>query len=378
MAIRARLGLVLVGALLAVSVKVSAAGAQRPPLPHHAKVLAFDHFVPHVSTVPANAGEEVHLYLRERVRPGFQGRAHNEQPQAVLFIPGGATASVPAYDLSFEDYSWMAYLARAGLDVFAVDLTGYGRSPRPTMDDPCNVDPTLQPLLVPDPLPAPCPPSYPFRLGTTESEQGEIDAAVDYIRALRGVDRVSLVGWSAGGRRAGVYAADHPEKVDRLVFLAPVYGRTSASGPPSPLPQPGFPTTIRDRGAQVNWPGVSCEGQVDPAVKDPIWDSVLDNDAVGATWAPPDGIMRFPTTTQWGWNAATAARVQAPTLIVRGALDTVISPTIVTQLHDDLGTSAKALVTLPCGSHFLIWESQRQALHRLSAAWLTSGTLPAP
>lgn len=374
-----RAGVVFLAIGCAAPLTVPAVGAHaatRRQLPEQTRVLAIHHAVPHVSTVPANAGEAVHLQLRERVRPGVHGRANAHPDAAVLFVPGSATPSVPAYDLSFEDYSWMAYLARAGLDVFAADPTGYGHSPRPKMDDPCNVNPPQQVLLVPDPLPAPCPLGYPFRLGTASSEQDELDAAVDYIRALRGVDRVSLVGWSLGGHRAGLYAAHHPEKVDRLVLLAPNYVRTSPSNPPATLPQPGFPMALRTRAEQVNWAGVACEGQVDPAVKDPLWASVNEYDPLGAAWGPPGGVMHIPVTTQWGWNPTTAGQVVAPTLIVRGALDTTISATNLTHLHADLGTTEKALVTVPCASHFMMWESQRHALHALSAAWLTGGALP--
>ena len=334
-------------------------------------VLTINHLVPHISTVAVNAGERVELYLRERVLA--EAAAAGDARPAVLFVPGSATSSVPTFDLPFGDYSWMASMARAGLDTFALDLTGYGRSPRPTMDDPCNVNPAQQSLLVPNPLAAPCPLRYAFRLGTTRSDLDEIGAAVDYVRAHRGVERVSLVGWSLGGHRAGLYAALNPDKVDRLVLLAPNYTRNNPTAPPPSLPQPGFPTALRDRATQVNWPGVSCPGQVDPAVRDALWASVLDNDSVGATWRPPEGVMRFPTSTQLLWNAAAAAAVAAPTLVVRGQLDTTIAPSTVTALHEDLGTPQKALVTIPCASHFLMWESERHVLHDVSTRWLLGG-----
>ena len=370
---RIRRSCVLLLVALAAQLHASAAGsATSPTLPAETPVLAVDHVVPHVSTVPANAGEAVNLHLRERVRPGAHGRALHQADPAVLFVPGSATPVVPAYDLAFADYSWMARLARAGLDAFALDPTGYGHSPRPEMDDPCNTNPAQQGLLVPNPLAAPCPLSYPFRLATTASEQDELDAAVDYIRALRGVDRVSLVGWSLGGHRAGLYAAQHPDKVDRLVLLAPNYVRTSPSNPPATLPQPGFPMALRTRSEQVNWAGVSCDGQVDPAVRDPLWATVNDYDPLGATWGPPGGVMRIPVTTQWGWNPAAAAQVTAPTLIIRGAHDQTISATNLTHLHADLGATEKEFVTIPCASHFMMWESQRHVLHELSASWLTA------
>ena len=62
------------------------------------------------------------------------------------------------------DYSWMAYLARAGFDVFAMDTTGYGRSIRPAaMNDPCNLGARSSGGVHPEPDPGACAPSYAAR-----------------------------------------------------------------------------------------------------------------------------------------------------------------------------------------------------------------------
>jgi pimeloyl-ACP methyl ester carboxylesterase len=184
--------------------------------------------------VPALAGQPAQLYVRERVLAGAGLRGAISPDRVVLFVHGAGTPAEVAFDLPYQDYSWMAYLARAGFDVFSVDMTGYGRSTRPAqMSDLCNVARDRQTEWIPTLLKAPCAPSYPHALTTIASDWDDVGAAVDYIRALRRVERVSLVAWSLGGPRSGGYAARFPDKVKRLVLLAPAYGRTSAADPPA-------------------------------------------------------------------------------------------------------------------------------------------------
>src|SRR3984893_7918320 len=96
----------------------------------------------------------------------------------------------------------MAYLAQSGFDVFAMDVTGYGRSTRPTaMNDPCNLAREQQAAFVPALLAAPCSPSYPRQMTTIASDWNDIGSVVDHILALRRVEQVSLVAWSLGGPR---------------------------------------------------------------------------------------------------------------------------------------------------------------------------------
>jgi len=130
------------------------------------QIVTIDRFVPHISTSLANQGEQAHLFLRERVR-----RGHHHSRGVVLIVAGATVPIVPGFDLPFRNYSWMDFLARAGFDVFAMDVQGYGLSARSRMDDPCNTQPSQQALLVPtrfrDRVIRPISSRWPFnRIGT--------------------------------------------------------------------------------------------------------------------------------------------------------------------------------------------------------------------
>ena len=56
-------------------------------------------------------------------------------------------------------------------------------------------------------------------------------------RARRGVERIHLVGWSAGGRAVGTYALENPGKVERAVLLAPAFDTTLPDTEPAIVPQ---------------------------------------------------------------------------------------------------------------------------------------------
>ena len=158
--------------------------------------------------------------MRERVKPATIQRGAPRDDRVVLFVHGAGTPAEVAFDVPYADYSWMAYLAAAGFDVFSMDMTGYGRSTRPTvMNDVCNLSAEQQTALGG----TPCQATHEAQLTTIASDWDDLDAVVDYIRALRDVPRVSLVGWSLGGPRAGGYASRNPGKVAKLVLLAPAY-----------------------------------------------------------------------------------------------------------------------------------------------------------
>jgi pimeloyl-ACP methyl ester carboxylesterase len=341
-----------------------------------ARLLTIDHYLRVKSTVPAIAGQQAQLYVRERVMAGSALRGAISPDRVVLFVHGAGTPAEVAFDLPYQDYSWMGYLARAGFDVFSVDMTGYGRSTRPPpMNDLCNLAKDRQTEWIPSLLHAPCAPTYPQAMTTIASDWDDVNAAVDYIRGLRRVERVSIVAWSLGGPRSGGYTARFPEKVKRLVLLAPAYGRNGSATPPAKVPADGAAFNTQSRAdLDALWARqTACPTQVDPAVPDVVWSELLLSDPVGATWGP--GVRRAPQTTTWGWNQAVVAKTVTPTLMVAGIHDGQVAPARVSELYADLASTQKVMIDLGCSSHNAMWERNHTLLFRASLEWLDKGTV---
>jgi len=340
-----------------------------------ARLLRVDHYVRVKSTVPAIAGQLSAIYVREVVQAGIALRGPASD-RVALFVHGAGTPAEVAFDVPYQDYSWMAYLAHAGFDAFSMDMTGYGRSTRPApMNDPCNLSREQQPGFIPGLLPAPCAASYPHPLTTIASDWNDLGAVLDYLRALRHVDKVSLLAWSLGGPRAAGYTARHPEQVSQLVLLAPAYNRTGPSDPPSQLPADGTAMTTQSHDEfTANWARqTGCADQVDPGASASVWGEMLASDPVGATWGT--GVRRAPQVTVWGWNQAVVAKNKTPTLMVTGQYDRQVPSERVRDLYADLGAEKKVFVDLACSSHNAMWEKNHLLLFRVSMEWLTKGTV---
>lgn len=339
------------------------------------RIVSIDHYVAVHSTAPASPGHTSEVYLHELVKSGMALRGATPADRVALFIHGAGTPAEVAFDASYQDYSWMDFLARAGYDVFAMDMTGYGRSTRPeAMDNPCNLSKEQQAAFVPSLIPSLCEAPNPRPITTIASDWDDIDAAVNHIRALRHVDRVNLLGWSQGGPRAGGYAAHHPEKVLKLVLLAPAYNRAM------PLDEPksafaGSPMNTQSRAEFIaNWDRqTGCADQYDPAAGDAVWSQMVESDPVGATWGT--GVRRAPTVPTWGWNDSVVAKMRVPTLMVSGVHDKQVSPERVRELYNDLGSSNKIFIDLACSSHNAMWEKNHLLLFKASLEWLTSTTV---
>jgi pimeloyl-ACP methyl ester carboxylesterase len=338
-------------------------------------LVTVDHYVQVKSIVPAIEGQTTQIYVREVTAPGTVLRGTPLDKRVVLFIHGAGTPAEVAFDPPAEGYSWMKHLAAAGFDTFSMDMTGYGRSTRPTpMNDPCNLSEDDRAGLTPGSKPAPCTPSYGSRLTTIESDWHDIDAVVDHLRALRGVDTVSLVAWSLGGPRAGGYAARHPEKVNNLVLLAPAY-QGDGGAKPAKVPADGAAMSKQTRADfDDGWNRqVGCPAQYEPAVSDAVWSAMLESDPVGATWGT--GVRRAPIVTAWGFGADVVTKMKTPALLFAGVHDVQVPIGRVKEFYTALGSTQKAFVDLGCSSHNAMWEKNRLLMFDASVEWLKSGTL---
>jgi pimeloyl-ACP methyl ester carboxylesterase len=337
------------------------AAAQTP------KIASHDHSVPVVSTAPSQAGKTVRLYLRERLR------GTPDPGKLVLFVHGSGTPAEVSFDVPYADYSWMAYLAAAGYDVFAVDMEGYGRSARPTaMADKCNLSAKQRALYH---VPANCKPTMTSGVTTMASDWNDVGAAVDYVLKLRHADRLSLIGWSQGGPRAAGWAAQHPDKVNKLVLLAPAYSNRAGvpARPAAPRDPAAFAIQTHEDLVALWKKQAPCPGQYEQATLASVWREMLASDPVGAKWNPP--ARRAPVTARGpGWTIEMAKNNRIPLLMVSGQNDGQVNPRIVRNLYADTGGD-KVFVDLACSSHNAMWEKNHLLLFKASLEWLDRGTV---
>jgi pimeloyl-ACP methyl ester carboxylesterase len=114
-----------------------------------------------------------------------EGRVHYYEAEPR--IPGGGVPLVLVHGLGDRSEAWapmLRRLKRAGFHVYAPDLLGYGRSPKPEESD--------------------------YSIETQEK------FVLDFIKSL-GLQKTDIGGWSMGGWVTLKVALDHPEMIDRVV-----------------------------------------------------------------------------------------------------------------------------------------------------------------
>jgi pimeloyl-ACP methyl ester carboxylesterase len=309
-------------------------------------LVTTDYFVSHTSSEPFYAqyklDPQVVLHVREVVLAGRE-RTVPKDGKVVLLLHGAGAPGVVVFDLDHEQCSLMRALARAGWDTFTLDFEGYGLSTRPLVLD--------------------APTAFPESRAPIHSEVAvhNVERVVEFLRTLRGVPQVSLLGWSLGAsQEAPLYTLRHPEQVAKLVLFAPAYKHL------------GFAEGARTRANaletqdKVSYARPTVEGWYQFGSKEellvpgafevfraamPASDPKAGE--LGGMFRAPAGrlVDLFRANPQFE-----AAEITVPTLVIRGALDTWSTREDSQLLTAELGSAIKQYVEIPNASHFVQYE----------------------
>jgi len=197
---------------------------------------------------------------------------------------------------------------------------------------------------------------------------GDIAAVVDAL----GIARVSLVGLSLGGRVAIVYAALHPERVERLMIVdigpdIAAAGQTRVGTMMARSPE-RF-ASVEDAIAQAR---ASNPRYADALLRERVAHALRPLPDGGYTWKYDRAIRDAVRNGRWREDLDVWplwASVACPTVIVRGAESDVLSPETAKQMVD--ARPRARLVEIPDAGHTVPGDQPAQFLDVLRA-FLTS------
>jgi pimeloyl-ACP methyl ester carboxylesterase len=292
----------------------------------------------------------IRLFVREVT-------ANEASGKPILLLHGARVPGLASFDLPVPGGSLAADLAQSGLDVYIMDVRGYGQSTRPEeMEEP----PAMHPPLV-----------------RSNEAARDIGAVVDAIRERRHVAMVALFGWATGGQWAGYYASLYPEKVSTLTLLNSLYrgnSRQPMIGRGSDLEDPIRPGQFNQAAcAGYRWNGgesllagwdhsipiADKDAWRDPAVAKAYVEGALASDPESASQNPPAfrspcGALEDSFYLATGRQLWDASLITAPTLILASERDFWSRPEDRQNLVADLVHAAKVRsVVIPGATHFV-------------------------
>jgi pimeloyl-ACP methyl ester carboxylesterase len=282
--------------------------------------------------------------------------------RAVLYVHGATFPSALSIAHRFDGRSWRDELVAAGYHVWGVDFLGFEESdPYPAMGLPAEANPPL---------------------GRAPEASRQIEQAVRFIASHHGLERVSIIAHSWGTIATGLFATGNPELVDRLVFFGPITLRQASGGQP-----PAFPA----------WRLISVEDQRNRFVEDvppgepPVLSKHFDEWGKAYLATDPESGTRSPASVKTpsgpiadifaAWHGRLAydpAEIKAPTAIVRGEWDSLVTDADARWLFDALNAApTKRDVKIGRGTHLMHLEENRYELYKEAQSFLDGRDWPA-
>lgn len=246
---------------------------------------------------------------------------------AVLLVHGRTWSALPDFDLQVagEELSLMNGLVEHGYAVYAIDLRGYGETPR---DDSGWLTPNRA--------------------------ADDVAAALQWI-AVKAGTKPHLFGWSMGSTVSQLSVQRHPNLAVSLTLFGywrDVDGILAADGETL---QPKYePNTAQAAASDFIVPGSISAKAIDAYVSaalaaDPVRTDVRHTDQ---------------------YNALQEALIKIPTLVIAGEFDPLAPTEQQTKLYARIGSGHKQLVTVPGGDHAAFLEAPRDYfIHALVSFW---------
>ncbi|HEV2854548.1 MAG TPA: alpha/beta fold hydrolase [Thermoanaerobaculia bacterium] len=300
---------------IAVLVFAGACATTRPAVTNRTPSTAVRH------DVAATDGHTLALWEKRPVAATKRG--------ALLLLHGRTWSSLPNFDLQVagERRSLMDAFTARGYAVYALDLRGYGATPRDATG-----------WLTP------------------ERAVEDVATALDWIgRRETGQGRPVLLGLSRGAQVAAFVAQRHPEKLSAVVLLgyAADLDRKIPSTPPDQKPAKEA-NTAANAGSDFITPGA-----ISPVAKEAFIAAALAADPVRSDWRDEDQF-----------NAVDPAAIKVPVLLIHGEHDPLATVVKGEKLFARLGTGDRAWVIIPGADHAVHLEDAQARLVKAVAGFI--------
>jgi pimeloyl-ACP methyl ester carboxylesterase len=244
-----------------------------------------------------------------------------KQPkQVILLIHGRTWSALPDFDLQVPYFqrSVMQSLVQKQFAVYAVDLRGYGSTPRDASG-----------------------------WNTPNQAVNDIATLLKWIRQRHPkLDKPVLLGWSMGSLLSQLTAQQHPELISSLIL----YGYPRDPGnPPTLAPDPEFPPREKNTAERAASDFIS-PAVTPPAIIDTYVKAALKADPTRADWRAQDEYL-----------ALDGSKVKNPTLLIHGERDPLTKLEAQSRLFVSLGNADKQWTVLAGGDHAAMIENTHEA-----------------
>jgi pimeloyl-ACP methyl ester carboxylesterase len=247
--------------------------------------------------------------------------------EAILLVHGRTWSALPDFDLQVEgeDLSLMDGLVAEGYAVFAVDLRGYGETPRDATE-------WITPNRAAD----------------------DVAIVIDWIAASNDWGlKPHLFGWSYGSTISQLMVQRHPNRVASLTL----FGYWLDVDADLPADEASIELAKARNTAAFAASDFVTPGSISQKAIDAYVAQALEADPVRVDYRHLDQF-----------NALDASQIQVPTLVIVGEHDPLGPAEYQAKLYARLGTGHKQWVTVPGGDHAAFLEAPRAYfIHELVA-----------